>query len=224
MPTQKTTAQTQPATVRDYLLAFTRASVGLSADMQAMNVKRAGTYTNMVLAGITAGDSKVFSEACEAFADEIRQNTRGIAKALGCTVAKRQPKDQPKSRPTFVVPSAYSAAKSYVLSAFEYGVLLGTAEEPVAYTAIRKAVDTAKAAAAVSELKGDDKVRHDIGAALDLLAERLEKLNGSALESVRKAVADIIARTNRKAGKPAKPVAESEESAPAESAGERIAA
>ena len=194
-------------TVRDLLVAFAGGASVLSAEQAALTEKRAGTYSNMVAAGILSGSAATFERECDTFMADIRLNVNGIARKLKCAVAKKQPKDQPKSKPVFTIPSGFSAAKSYILGAYKHGVLLADGNEPRAYGAIRKDVDACNAAAEVSALKDDALKAHKIREQWELISERLDKMGTDDLVFVAESLAEIISETNAPVIAPAAAVA-----------------
>ena len=170
-------------TVRAFFVSFVEGANKVAEAQQELQNKRVGTYANMVLAGITAGDADTFTHEVEKFEDEIRSNKRGIAVRLNCEVAKPKKGDD-ESVQRFKIPSSFMAAKSYVLSSLSHDIDLGTTDEPRAYTAIRKEVDAVNAAEKIANLEGDDKVRHTITEALAGVLDRVSKATGEPLEAI----------------------------------------
>lgn len=186
---------TKTETVRDCFVAFVKASDKVAAAANKLNEQRVGAYSFMVGAGILAGTAAVFKSESESFMDAIRTNRDGMAVKLKCKTGK--PGKDADAPVGYLVPSAFSAAKSHILNALERGVELSDSEsgDPRPFTQIRKDVEALVQAEKVAALTGDDKVRHEIAVNLATLQERLAKLNGEALGYVAEAISEILAET-----------------------------
>lgn len=174
-------------TIRSNFESFVKGTNGLAADQVKLNDKRTGTYTNIVLAALNARElgadsdsdtaSEIFETESEAFMVAIRSNVGSLARTLGCKPAKRQPKGQPKNRPVYTVPSSFSAAKSYILSAFELGVELSDDDDsPLAFTVIRNEVMAIKAEQAADSASPEVKAHSRVTSLCDVIIGRSEQL------------------------------------------------
>jgi len=123
-------------TTRDYLIRLANNGQELAALRAEVKEKTGGTYVNAIKAAIKAEDAPTFSAVVTEFMDDIRSNRDGLAERLGCETGK--------DGKTYKVPSAVSAAKSYVLDGFKYGFNFGTIKKPATYGALRKVVKASK--------------------------------------------------------------------------------
>lgn len=213
------------ATVRSFFVSFVEGANKVAEAQQELQTRRVGTYANMVLAGVTAGDADTFTHEVEKFEEEIRTNKRGIAVRLNCEVAKPRKGDD-ESTQRFKIPSSFMAAKSYVLSSLSHDIDLGTQDEPRAYTAIRKEVDAVNAAEKLANLEGDDKIRHTISEALAGVLDRVGKAEGEPLEAIQTETLAYVTKVREAYGiaeMRAQKAAELAESAEAEDDSEELA-
>lgn len=193
--------------IRKALIALAGGSVEVTEEAAKLADKRTGVYTNAVLAAIYAGNVETLEAEMLALIDDIKANKRGIAERLGCPMSKKQPADGV----AYNVPSALSAAKSYMLDALRMGIDVGNEKDPRPFGAIRDEVRTAKAAAARAALTGDDALRAELVEACDAIKERATALDGDTLASAH-TIATTLLQSLRDAAKAANGVADNDAS------------
>ena len=174
---------------RKALLAMVTGSLELAEIKDTLDAKKAGTYTNAVLAGIHAGDKDTLAAELESFQSDIRTNKGKLAEKLKCVPAKRQPKE---GGTVYNVPSAVMTAKSVLLSAYECGVDLGDVNEPRSFNAIRSEIQAIRAIEKRNALAGEDLLRAEIVEGLERIKDRSGNLEGEALETMHSAIMHAV--------------------------------
>lgn len=143
---------------------------------------RKGAYALYVQAAIVSDGTNMLKQASEALFQMIRTTGRVVdAEGKSRNIGAKPNKDGTG----FVVPSAISAAKSYLLDAMERDIPLQDPDgSERAFTAIRKDVMAAKEAERRAALTGDEALR---ASALDLLGSLVESVkdaDGAALAAL----------------------------------------
>ena len=175
--------------VRSILAAAAIASGDASRQAQRVNDKRTSAYTLYILAGITAETVEVLDTASNELFEEIR--TTG--KVVGADGKSHGINAKPNKDGTgFLIPSAISAAKSYVADAMRMGVDLGTADEPLSFTEARKAVQIAKEAERRAKATGDEAIRIAVGDMLAKLSESASTAKGAKLGDLYRALSGLF--------------------------------
>jgi hypothetical protein len=182
--------------VRDLLEAGIVSGVATDKQQQKLNETRSGTYSSMVAAGIAAGTGAegfaLFARVWDGLKDDIQKNRDGIAAKLRC------PKRSGK-KGGYKVPSAASSAASVVSDALQFGVSMGTADEPETFTAIRNAVQEAKHAAWLETVSSEERKLFELLAELSETANSLKMRysgivsNGMVTDATQAAAAGLAA-------------------------------
>lgn len=153
------------------------ASVDVRVETDALKGKREGAYSLYVKAAIAAGSVEALGIASDKLFAAIRKDGKVRGKDIGAKLNKE--------KTAYVVPSAISAAKSYLSDALKSKVPLTDDEgAPRAYTAIRNDVMHIKREEKESAKSSTDKVKEavkKIAADLQPVAVAMSKLDCSGL-------------------------------------------
>jgi hypothetical protein len=183
------------ANIRKNLLNGIAKQAGVIELETKLENARAGMYTHGVLAAIAAkGDAQAFTEVCDTLRDDFRANRRNIAVKYNCDIAKDKQgnaKSDSDGNPVYKVPSALSSMASHLKAAFEFGVDVGTAKKPAAFSAIRTAVSVARDEKAKADATPEDKLRDGLREQLADLSERLGELDARQLKIVAKLINSV---------------------------------
>ena len=179
------TANTINAAVRGLLVQACLSSVKASAAVQAAQEKAKGAYTLYVLAAIEAKTPETLAAASDDLFTEIRttgkvRDDKGRAQSIG---AKPN-----KDATGYLVPSAISSAKSYMLEAMTRGIALVEDGKARPFSAIRGDVQTAKQAEREATATGDEKVRIHALKMLSVLTDQVSERKGEDLARMHKAI------------------------------------
>lgn len=171
--------------VRSLLASAALSQVKASAAVQAAQEKAKGAYALFVEAAIEAKTPDTLAEAADDLFTEIRSTGKvkgenGKAVSIGAKANK--------DGTGYLVPSAISAAKSYMLDAMTRSIPLVEDGKPRAFSAIRTDVQTAKQAEREATATGDEALRIRAGKLLAILVDQLADRKGEALARTCKAI------------------------------------
>lgn len=163
------------------------ASVDVRAETDALRGKREGAYSLYVKAAIAAGSVEALGMASDRLFAAIRKDGKVKGRDIGAKLNREGT--------AYVIPSAVSSAKSYLMDALAHKVPLTDAEgAPRAYTAIRGDVMLIKREEKEAAKSSTDKVQEAAKRAADVLksiAATVAKLDCSGLTLRRR---DLIIR------------------------------
>lgn len=161
------------ADVRNLLRDSALESAKASTAIQRAGEKAKGAYTMAVEAAVLARNADVLESAYDSVFEEIRTTGKLVGadgKAHGVNAKAN------KEGTGYLIPSAISSAKSYLLEAMSRAIPLTEDGEPRAFSAIRKDVMTAKEQERRQSATGDEALRI---ATLDMLAALTEAVRTS---------------------------------------------
>lgn len=164
------------------LLSAAAIASGNTAKLAAkVGETRIGAYTLYVQAAIVADGTDTLTRASDLLFEQIRTTGRvkdesGTARMIG---AKPN-----KDGSGFIVPSAISAAKSYLIDAIVRDIPLIDGEDPRSFNAIRKDVMAAKEAEKRAALTGVDAMRAEVLDLVARLAETAKDADEATLQAI----------------------------------------
>jgi len=178
-----------------------------AAELEKAKGKIEGAYGIAMQAAAMSGDLETFLEAYSMLENNIRKNVGNLAVRFGAE--KRDKVDKKGNK--YKLPNSVTTAKSRIKAAFDLNVAFtvdgaplevdsdGNPENLRSYTEVKDEVKATqdlakeeKAQAAIAQLTGDDKVRHEVAELCNLIVKSLPDMQGAELSNLHTGLAAVV--------------------------------